>query len=130
LTIGIAIGGCVAPFHPRSANPYEPDRGPSSSGGGAVGFAPAIAVAESIHRRIDGECYVPCLKGTRCNNETGLCDPLPCRGECKKGEYCDESGFIPRCVAEPIPGLIIETEAPAPKEKEAPADAPRVESQR
>jgi hypothetical protein len=100
--------GCIgASFHPRSANPYEPDRGPESSGGGP-GLAPAVAAAASVQRRLERECYVPCLEGTVCNQETGLCDALPCRGECKKGERCDESGIIPKCVAEIAPGLLIE----------------------
>jgi hypothetical protein len=100
--------GCLgASFHPRSANPYEPDRGPESSSGGP-GLAPAVATAASVQRRLEGECYVPCLEGTVCNHETGLCDALPCRGECKKGERCDESGIIPKCVAEIAPGLLIE----------------------
>jgi len=101
--------GCFgASFQPKSANPYEPERGPPSSGGG-VGLAPALAAGASVQRRLEGDCYVPCLKGTLCNRETGLCETLPCRGECKKGERCDESGVIPKCVAETPPGLQIET---------------------
>ncbi|MGI5860895.1 MAG: hypothetical protein ACOX6T_02440 [Myxococcales bacterium] len=58
----------------------------------------AIAATYSGVRRAGGDCYSPCLPGTRCNPATGYCDPLPCRGECQQWERCDESGLLPRCV--------------------------------
>lgn len=128
-SVGSLLAACGAAFHPRSANPYEPDRGPATGGGAGVGIAPAAAAVESIQRRMEGECYVPCLHGTACNPATGMCDALPCRGECKPGEYCDTRGFVDRCVPEPSHLFEIVTSAkpPAPK-KPLPADAPQVES--
>ena len=35
---------------------------------------------------------------TQCNPTTGLCEPLPCYGQCKKGEVCVEDSAIPKCV--------------------------------
>jgi len=58
----------------------------------------AIAVGVSADRRTDGECYTWCEKGTKCNPKTGMCEPLTCRGECKKGERCDDTAPVPVCV--------------------------------
>jgi hypothetical protein len=66
-------------------------------GGAAVttGLAAGFAAA----RRADGDCYTPCSTGTSCNRATGLCERIPCRGECLPGEKCEESwtGGV-RCV--------------------------------
>jgi hypothetical protein len=66
-------------------------------GGAAVttGLAAGFAAA----RRADGDCYTPCITGTSCNRATGLCERIPCGGECLPGEKCEESwtGSI-RCV--------------------------------
>lgn len=102
------LAACVAQFRPVSANPYEPSR-VTPGGSGGAGPTAAVAVASSVTRRLEGDCYVPCLRGTQCNKESGLCDPLPCRGECKENERCDESGFIPRCVPALEIDLQIET---------------------
>ena len=112
MLIGCLCSGllaCVAvPLQPKSANPYEPSRTGEGATGGAAPNA-LIAAGASVHRRLEGECYVPCLKGTVCNVQTGLCDTLPCHGECKKSERCDETGLVPRCVPDVGVDLQIET---------------------
>ncbi len=100
----------VGRIQPRSANPYEPSRAGEGATGG-VGPSALIAAGASFHRRLEGGCYVPCLEGTVCKEATGLCDALPCRGECKKSERCDETGLVPRCLPELELDLEIETTA-------------------
>lgn len=107
MTLVIVSCACATGFHPKSANPYAMDPGPSSQGQGDIGFGAAAAVAGSAHRRMNGECFVACLKGTACNKETGLCDELPCRGECRADERCEENGLVDRCVPEVSPDLQI-----------------------
>ncbi|MBI3182589.1 MAG: hypothetical protein HYZ28_10680 [Myxococcales bacterium] len=58
-----------------------------------------IALMSSGASRAMGGCYASCPTGTRCNGDTGLCDPLPCRGECPSGFVCEEiPGRAPQCV--------------------------------
>jgi hypothetical protein len=57
-----------------------------------------VGVGAAAARRAAGECYTPCVPGTACNPQTGLCEELPCRGQCKPSERCDTSGLFPRCV--------------------------------
>jgi len=110
LSLAFVMTGCIfgTGFQLKSANPYEPNPVPPASGGG-VGLAPVLAADSSVQRRVNGECYVPCLKGTVCNLETGMCDTLPCRGECRHGEWCDDTGLVDRCVPGIDPRLQIET---------------------
>ena len=46
----------------------------------------AIGAGVAGARRAQGLCYTWCAPGTRCNPVNGLCEPLPCYGQCKKGE--------------------------------------------
>lgn len=48
----------------------------------------AVAASVSGARRAQGECFTPCNPGTRCNKETGYCDPLPCGGKCEFDQQC------------------------------------------
>ena len=95
---------CAGTVTPRSANPYIADsetadqRTSATVGAGAGAVGVAVGVGASAARRAAGECYTPCVPGTECNRQTGLCDPLPCRGQCKPHERCDTSGVFPRCV--------------------------------
>jgi hypothetical protein len=95
---------CAGTVTPRSANPYIEDaqtadqRGTATVGTGATAVGVALGVGASAARRAAGECYTPCVPGTACNPQTGLCDPLPCRGQCKSHERCDTSGMFPRCM--------------------------------
>ena len=95
-----------------------------------------LAGGFSAARRANGECYVDCLPGTRCNRQSGLCESLPCRDKCGPGETCAETETGVACV--PASGLNVSsnkgavvprTEAANPAEKKegekpsAPANA-------
>ncbi|MBN1207899.1 MAG: hypothetical protein JXB05_23750 [Myxococcaceae bacterium] len=78
-------------------------------GGGSGGVAEAvigttIAVASAGVSRSQGGCYASCPTGTTCDENTGYCVALPCRGQCKAHEQCVESGLQSRCVAIALPG--------------------------
>lgn len=66
-----------------------------------------IAAASSLASRAAGGCYATCPSGTTCNERTGLCDELPCRGACRANERCDEK--TDRCIETPISTLAAET---------------------
>jgi hypothetical protein len=63
--------------------------------------------------------------GTTCDEETGYCMPLPCRGRCRIDERCVGDGISEKCEALALPegGLDVK---PAPP-RETPSDAPRKE---
>lgn len=63
----------------------------------AAVLAANIGAAAAVNRS-GGGCYTQCAPGTFCDHKTGLCETLPCRGECRADQICDESGLIPRCV--------------------------------
>ncbi|MBI5547602.1 MAG: hypothetical protein HY901_27275 [Deltaproteobacteria bacterium] len=68
--------------------------------GGDVGNAilmTGVAAASSGISRAQGGCYAACPPGTTCNAATGLCDALPCRGQCGPGQRCKRSP-IEHCV--------------------------------
>lgn len=68
--------------------------------GGHVGDAvlmTGIAAASAGISRAAGGCYSACPPGTSCNTATGLCDALPCRGQCGPGQRCETSP-IEHCV--------------------------------
>lgn len=79
----------------QNASPHAPQAVPSASIGAAVGAA-AIS-------RAAGGCVAMCMPGTTCNQQTGFCDTLPCRGACKQGETCENE----KCVPELAPKLFI-----------------------
>jgi hypothetical protein len=105
----------------------------------------AIAGGVSAYRRSNGECYTPCTPGTKCNEKTGTCDPLPCRGECRPNERCEQTYTGEHCVPDveleirgtpstgaagtsaPVkpPSLLPDAGAPAPAR---PRDAPTLEA--
>ena len=68
-----------------------------------------IAVGTSVARRADGECFTWCPSGTKCNQRSGLCEPLPCNDACKSGEHCDDSRVIARCVPDTPEDLQLRT---------------------
>lgn len=75
---------------------------PLSGCAGAAGDAvinTAFALGASAASRSSGGCYAACPVGTTCNRTTGLCDQLPCRGECDPFEQCIEERLTYRCVA-------------------------------
>lgn len=73
--------------------------GCSAAGANAV-VNTAIGAAAAGVRRSNGECYVPCTPGNVCNPQSGLCEPVPCRGECHLGEVCEQTPTGDRCVPE------------------------------
>jgi hypothetical protein len=103
------LASCGTHFVPKSANPYETTLY-GNTGGTGLGADPVFAAAAGVIRRAGGDCFVACLKGTACNYETGMCDPLPCRGECSATEICDQAGMFAKCVQAPDPRLNIHAE--------------------
>ncbi len=98
--------------------------GCSAAGANAV-VGTAIAATAAGVRRSNGECYSPCTPGNVCNPQTGMCDPIPCRGECRAGEQCEQNALGDRCVPSAIStALEVRTEAsPSPLMSSPPADA-------
>lgn len=94
--------------------------------GGAAGaaiFNTAIAATASGVQRAGGGCYANCPPGTECNRATGLCDELPCRGQCGAGERCDRAGPIDRCV--PVRPVDLQIDRPVvPAQATEPAGTP------
>lgn len=94
--LGLFGGGTRSgPANPQMPNmmPAHPD--PVSAVGAAVGA--------SVASRALGGCVAYCPAGTVCNEKTGLCDTLPCRGQCKQDETCENE----RCVPALLPNLRI-----------------------
>ncbi|MFE8601325.1 hypothetical protein [Archangium violaceum] len=63
----------------------------------------AVALGASAISRAQGGCYAACPTGTTCNEATGYCDPLPCRGECAPFEECVEDKLLYQCIARGTP---------------------------
>ena len=63
-----------------------------------------LAAGSSVANRAAGGCIAICTNGTVCNGKTGLCDRMPCRGECGSGERCAESFTGYKCVPGGQPG--------------------------
>jgi len=40
----------------------------------------------------------PCPEHTARTDPDGKCRPLPCGGQCREGQRCDETAIVPRCV--------------------------------
>ena len=78
----------------------------------------AAAVGASAVNRATGGCYAECGAGTVCNPANGLCEVLPCRGQCSEEERCDESGLVARCVSKKGDDIVIETEQEVAKPPE------------
>lgn len=87
-----------------------------AASGAAIGTAvvnTAIAATASGVRRANGECYTPCNPGTTCNVTNGMCEPIPCRGECLHGERCELSATGDRCVPN-VTEVVVNEPAPRP----------------
>lgn len=90
-----------------------------------------MALGASAISRSQGGCYAACPTGTTCNETTGYCDPLPCRGECAAFEECIEEKLVHHCVARGTRNgdIIVNpagAPAPAPRSSEPGTDVPRV----
>lgn len=80
----------------------------------------SLAVGASAANRAAGGCYAVCQQGERCNEKTGLCEALPCRGQCRADETCEEGFFGVKCL--PGPALSVSSQAvPASTAPAAPA---------
>lgn len=69
--------------------------------------AVGAAIGAAVVSKATGGCVAYCPPGTACNQQTGLCDTLPCRDQCKADEVCEND----RCVPVLLPGLKIEQKA-------------------
>ena len=87
-----------------------------------AGVMTALAGGFSAVRRANGECYVDCLPGSRCNRSSGLCEPLPCRDRCGPNESCDETITGIRCF--PASQLAVQSNKGAQVPRTGAADAP------
>lgn len=115
-----AVAACAPKvnYAPVSVDPSAPIReGVSRTPG--VDVTVVVGAGASAKRRLDGQCFVECPRGTRCNLKTGFCDELPCHGECAADQLCDGRGLVPVCISSGDSLLHIRTHVVAP-----PGDAP------
>jgi hypothetical protein len=87
-----------------------------------------LAGGFSAARRANGECYVDCLPGTRCNRTNGLCEALPCRDKCGPGETCAETETGTACI--PAGGMNVQTNKGAVVPRTGASDAPKKEGEK
>jgi hypothetical protein len=57
----------------------------------------ALAVGSSALSRSAGGCYAICTNGTVCNPHNGLCERMPCRGQCSADEHCEVTATSDYC---------------------------------
>ena len=69
----------------------------TSSLAGAAVMAP-LALGASAISRATGGCYAVCQQGEQCNSRNGLCEALPCRGQCPASQGCEETFFGIKCI--------------------------------
>ena len=62
-----------------------------------VGAGAAVAVA-GVNRAVTGECWASCPPGKQCDEDSGTCVDLPCRGECPPETYCARVHGEERCI--------------------------------
>jgi len=72
--------------------------GSSNTGAGAASVT-ALAIGAAAVGRASGGCIAMCTNGTTCNPTKGLCEPLPCRGECAANEHCEQTFSGNKCVS-------------------------------
>ena len=106
----VALCAC----HTGSSNTFA---GAATTSAAAVGLAAASRAA--------GGCIAICTAGTTCNPTKGLCEPLPCRGECGANEHCEQTFSGSKCVSGGPTSVeaLVKTKPPAVPEV-APATAP------
>jgi hypothetical protein len=76
--------------------------GCAGAAAGAVSSAAintAMAGTVSAVRRANGECFTICNPGSACNKATGMCDPLPCGGQCAFDQKCESTYLGDKCVS-------------------------------
>jgi len=91
---------------------------------GAVGNAVLMSAVAGVAsaNRVAGGCYSVCQQGESCNEKTGLCEALPCRGRCRADETCEEGFFGVKCL--PGPALSVSTSSAAPAKSSEPEKPP------
>src|SRR5207244_12526137 len=72
--------------------------GSSNTGVGAATTS-AVAIGAAAVSRAAGGCIAICTAGTTCNPAKGLCEPLPCRGQCGPNEHCEQTFSENKCVS-------------------------------
>jgi len=72
--------------------------GSSNTMAGAAATS-AVAIGAAMGSRAAGGCFAVCTAGTACNPANGLCEPIPCRGECAANEHCEQTFSGAKCVA-------------------------------
>jgi hypothetical protein len=87
LFVAVLLGGCTTG-----------KLGSSNTLAGAAATS-AAAVGAAFAERASGGCIAMCTAGTACNRTTGLCEPMPCRGECGPNEHCEQTFSGEKCVA-------------------------------
>jgi hypothetical protein len=111
----ILIGICalaIASCHTGSSNTIA---------GAAV--MTSLALGASAANRAAGGCYAVCQQGETCNEATGLCEVMRCRGKCRADESCEEGFFGIKCI--PGPALSVSTGATAVNVKPPPPPPPQ-----
>lgn len=68
-----------------------------STGVGAAATT-AVALGAAAGSRMLGGCYAICQQGEACNPHNGLCETMPCRGNCAAGSRCEQDSSGERCV--------------------------------
>jgi hypothetical protein len=86
----VALAGCIT--------------GSSNTMAGAAVMTAAGLGAAAVSRA-SGGCVAICTNGTACNPRTGLCETLPCRGQCGSGEHCEQTFTESKCVPGPETGV-------------------------
>jgi hypothetical protein len=67
--------------------------------------ATAAAVTEvALYSLAQHGCLGQCGPGAECNHATGLCQHIPCSGQCPSDEVCQVNGSHEECVP---PGLLL-----------------------
>jgi hypothetical protein len=61
--------------------------GASKAASDAVTAGLAVAAA-GVNRAVTGACWADCPTGTRCDEASGTCVPLPCRNACPADGRC------------------------------------------
>jgi hypothetical protein len=61
----------------------------------------ALALGTSAAQRHAGGCYAVCSGGTSCNPRSGLCERMPCDGQCAAGQHCESTATQSFCAPGP-----------------------------
>ncbi len=83
----------------------------------------SLAVGASVISRASGGCYAVCQQGEQCNSRNGLCETLPCRGQCPATQTCEETFLGIKCL-DGTPLSAQSKTVPASAKSPAPPSAP------